>query len=264
MQARPVVALDFDGVLCDSARETAVSAWRAGGAYWPEWRGPEPPPALLQRFLEVRPYLETGYQAVIMMRMAADGLPDSDFSERLDEHCNRWLEKLGTTREGLVDTFARARDRWIAEDEADWLGRHRFYPGVAERLTAALADHDVHILTTKQERFCNALLAAAGIPVGPDRVQGLDRGCTKAAMLAALSARHRGCPVHFVEDRAEALRAVLALPELAAVRLYYAVWGYGTPGDLAWASRESRVRVWTLDTFLQLGGGEPGNGGGGP
>ena len=32
-----LLALDFDGVLCDSARETGMTAWRAGQAIWSDW-----------------------------------------------------------------------------------------------------------------------------------------------------------------------------------------------------------------------------------
>ena len=60
-----ILALDFDGVLCDSARETAVSAWRAGSGLWPEdMHGAEPPENMIRQFTAVRPYLETGYQAI--------------------------------------------------------------------------------------------------------------------------------------------------------------------------------------------------------
>ena len=48
-----VFALDFDGVLCDSAYECAVSAWRAGGELWPDWRVPEPPAECARRFVKL-------------------------------------------------------------------------------------------------------------------------------------------------------------------------------------------------------------------
>ena len=68
-----LLALDFDGVLCDSARETAMTAWRAGRTIWPEWQG-EAPAELVERFCTLRPWLETGYQALPIMRMAWEGL----------------------------------------------------------------------------------------------------------------------------------------------------------------------------------------------
>jgi phosphoglycolate phosphatase-like HAD superfamily hydrolase len=248
----PIVALDFDGVICDSARETAVSAWRAGRELWPEWDAAEPPPELVARFLRVRPYLDTGYQAILMMRLLADGLPDREFAERLEEHCRTWLERLGLGRDDLVRAFGRTRDEWIRADLAGWLGCHALYAGVSEALVQARSCVELYIVTTKQERFTRALLAAHGIALPAERLLGLERGRPKEDILSEILAG-AGCrPLHFVEDRAETLRRVLAEPRLAAVHLYYAAWGYGTSADLAWARSEPRVRVWSLAEFLKL------------
>lgn len=245
------IALDFDGVLCDSARETALSAWRAGRQLWPEWSAGGPPADHVARFLEVRPWLETGYQAIIMMRLIADGAPDRAFAEELDEHCRRVLDEQGLQRQDLVRLFGQARDAWLRQDEAGWLAAHEFYPGVVEALQAAMERAEVVVITTKQERFARALLASRGVHLADDRLYGLERGRSKPAILGDLVMRPgASARLHFVEDRAETLRQVLAEPALASVRLHYAAWGYGTPADLAWAHGEPRVRVWSLEDVL--------------
>jgi FMN phosphatase YigB (HAD superfamily) len=250
--ASVIVALDFDGVLCDSARETAFSAWRAGRELWPDWTTTEPPPEYVARFLQVRPWLETGHQAVTMMRMVADGLADVEFADHLEEHCREYQAQLGCGREDMVTCFGRARDEWIRRDLAGWLGSHDFYPGVTAAVHRARELLDVYVLTTKQERFARALLESQGVYLPEDRLYGLERGRSKEDILDELG-RGEGCSeVHFVEDRAETLRRVLAVPSLSAVRLYYAAWGYGTPADLVWAQAEPRVRVWGLAEFLEL------------
>lgn len=250
---QPIVALDFDGVLCDSARETALSAWRAGRLLWSDWTTVVPPDPYLERFLHVRPWLETGYQAIVMMRMIADGLPDAEFAERLDVHCRRILADLGLGRDDLVRRFGSVRDEWIRHDADGWLAAHDFYPGVVAALLAAQPWADLYVLTTKQERFARALLESRGVVLAADRLFGLDRARPKEAILSALvGGGGEARPVHFVEDRVETLRRVLAEPALRSLRLYYAAWGYGTPGDLAWARGEPRVRVWELDQFLHL------------
>lgn len=251
--SRDCIALDFDGVLCDSARETAISAWRAGRQLWPEWSGEAPSAAAVARFLEVRPWLETGYQAIVMMRMIADGAPDSAFAEDLEGHCQRVLGATRLQRQDLVRLFGQARDEWLRRDEAGWLAAHEFYPGVVEAVRSAQERADVVVITTKQERFARALLESRGVRLAEDRLYGLERGRSKTAILGDLMARSGpAARFHFVEDRAETLRQVLAEPALAGVRLFYAAWGYGTPADLAWARREPRVRVWSLDEFLVL------------
>ena len=249
---RPLVALDFDGVLCDSAGETALSAWRAGTTYWPEWRTLAPDAVLIEGFLRLRPYLETGYQAIVMMRLLADGVQEADIAANLDEYCRRCIDDLGTDRQAMIACFGAARDSWLNEDTDAWLASHRFYPGTLAALRQAAEHCDIVILTTKQERFVQALLGAQGVTLPHDRVYGLDRGAKKTVILKDLLTRDAAREVHFVEDRAATLRGVVATPALESVRLYYASWGYGTSDDLAWAAAEARVTVWALRDFLVL------------
>ncbi len=256
----PTIVLDFDGVICDSARETAVSGWRAGRTIWPEWAEPDPPAEHVDRFVAVRPYLETGYQAPLMMKMVVDGCSEAVFRDRLEEICERLMVRYGLNRAGLVAAFGAVRDRWIASDPADWLARHSAFPGTVSALHDALEKHPVYISTTKQERFVLALLRAWGVEFPAERLFGLDRGKTKCQVLAELQADGGGesRPVHFVEDRLETLRRVQSTAGLEAVRLYYASWGYGTADHLAEARRNPRITVWDADEFLRF----PGDGGG--
>ena len=69
-----VFAFDFDGVICDSARENGLTTWRALRTHWPT-RVPETPPeGLLGAFLTCRPAIETGYQNIPLMWMLLDGI----------------------------------------------------------------------------------------------------------------------------------------------------------------------------------------------
>lgn len=247
-------ALDFDGVICDSARETALSAWFAGRVFWPEWQEQDPTDACLDRFVRLRPYLETGYQAVLMMRMITDGCPDRIFRDDLEATCERLIKELKTSKAELVQRFGEARDTWMARDLNDWLAANRPFPGTVEAVRAAMARHPVYILTTKQERFAQALLAAWGLAFPADRLFGLEAGRSKEKLLAELSVQHAGEPVriHFVEDRVETLLRVAGDERLDAVRLYYAEWGYGTPEQLAQAQAHSRITVWREQDFLRI------------
>jgi len=49
--------------------------------------------------------------------------------------------------------------------------------------------------------------------------------------LHRLMERYPGRRVHLVEDRMPTLRRLLAQPDLAAVRLHLACWGYNTEAD---------------------------------
>ncbi len=242
-------ALDFDGVLCDSAGETCAAAWRAGRALWPGWEAPEPPPAFLARFRELRPLLETGWQAIVLLRLVEEEFAGQGGTDipvcagttcragrparaggtpavtpaALADAAERVLAAAGLGVPELVRLFGEARDRWIAADPEGWLARHSFYPGVPEALNAAAARGcPLFILTTKQERFTERLLLGAR----PE--------C-------------RGLRTVFVEDRVEALERAAEAPGLAGVELRLATWGYC--GDAGAAAAGSRILRWTLPEF---------------
>ena len=247
-----VFYLDFDGVLCDSATETGVSAWRAGVRLWPDWRGAEPPPETLARFVRLRPALETGYQAPLLMRLAWQGADPGTVFSRFPGLCRTMMTELGATREELVTAFGQVRDEWIAAAPDDWLSRHRFYPGILEKIDRVLSTGGkVYILTTKQKRFALALLRSAGCNISPDRVFGLDAGRPKEDILRELLVRNSGTAVRsvFVEDRLKTLERVAARAELGGIRLCLARWGYVTPSDLERAAALSRIQVLNLDRF---------------
>ena len=74
--ATTVWALDFDGVLVDSARETGIAGWKTLGALLRK----EPfvsaaPQASIDAFVLARPVLETGWEAALMLWLiAAEGV----------------------------------------------------------------------------------------------------------------------------------------------------------------------------------------------
>lgn len=251
MMRTDVVALDFDGVLCDSARETGASAWRAGCSIWREWDGFVPSP-LLNRFVELRPVIETGYQTVLLMRMIANGLSPHDITARFVENCESIMAEEGLEKSELVRLFGRTRDQWIGASPGEWVGLHRFYPGVIEALRETMQQRPVYIVTTKQVRFVSLLLESTGIEFSCDRIFGLDRGMGKEEVLLRLLREHGdGSPrVHFVEDRLDTLVRVAGCSELTGVVLYFAEWGYASPADRQQAHDCPRITVWGLGDFL--------------
>ncbi len=262
-----VYALDFDGVVCDSAGETAASAWRAGATLWPEWAATsEPGPELVQRFREFRPFLETGWQAVGLLRLAATSQrPATDFTPaEVLAAIERIYAAAGCSRETMVKCFGETRDRWIAVDPGDWLARHRFYPGMAELLREwIVAGQPLFIISTKQERFIRQLLAGAGVELPAANLFGLERQRRKGEILAELLARpeHAGAELWFVEDRLETLLEVVDRPELDGVRLLLADWGYNLPAERRRAAGEPRLQVVGLEQLRRLAaGGTDGDG----
>lgn len=250
---RRFVALDFDGVLCDSAGETAESAWRAGGAFFPDWAECPVPADRVERFRHVRPALEIGFEAIPLMRLVDQGVPTERILANFATLRDEVIAEAGCTPDEMAAQFGEARDRWLREDMEGWLSRHRFYPGTVERVRQQLQSADVFILTTKQERFVSRLLEPVLPEFPEERIYGLDRARPKEVLLAEFATDGRWVPknMHFVEDRIGTLRRVLAVPELVAVNLYLACWGYALDRDVAEARTNDRIRVCHLHEFLR-------------
>lgn len=76
--AKRLVALDFDGVVCDSVGESSLSAFKAAAQLWPyifatsaaEARKAE----LVEKMRGVRPVVETGYENIVQIRALYEGV----------------------------------------------------------------------------------------------------------------------------------------------------------------------------------------------
>ena len=249
-----VFAIDFDGVLCDSAGEAGTTAWRAGSRLWPDWQRPEPPAAEMGRFLKLRPVIETGYQAVLLMRLIHDRVDDDTIEREFPERCARIIEEMGCSSADVARLVSQARSAWIDQDVDDWLGRHAFYPGVLDAFTARAEQDPVFILTTKQERFVRTLLDSRAVRLPDSHIFGLDTGRSKEECLDELSRRpeFRGARFHFVEDRMKTLMRVASKDSLDHVLLYLADWGYTTDRDREQARAIPRITVWNTGSFLDV------------
>lgn len=246
-------ALDFDGVICDSARENGHSAWLCAHELWPEeFPGVKAPDRLLDGFCQMRPYLETGYQSPIIMLMLARNMPLTAFSQDFAQHCVDILQEKGLDRRELVEIFGRQRDRWIAADPDGWLATHRFYAGVIEAMRSAQRRGiDMIIVTTKQERFVERLLHGQNFDFPAAHIYGLERNHKKEYYLEEyMRAGHH--PFGFIEDRFATLVRTAAVPALQPLHLYFAEWGYSTPAEIVAARQHPRITTLTLESFTAM------------
>ncbi|MCX4189784.1 HAD family hydrolase [Methylophaga sp. OBS3] len=248
MSEKTLYALDFDGVICDSAQETGLSAWLAAQEIWPSL--PETiPEHVLSGFKQVRPALETGFEAILICRRLYDGQTTNSLLNNFSEQIDIARQQSGLTDEALKSIFGRVRDNWINEDFAGWIANNPLYPGLAA-LLLQIPTPQLYIITTKQERFVKAILAANGIELSADQIFGLERKQSKTAILTTLSQDYP--EICFVEDRLPTLIDVSAEPALTAVSLWLADWGYNTTQDKQTAKSVARLKSISLETIDRL------------
>ena len=243
-----VYALDFDGVICDSALETGQSGWKAARRIWPDM--PETIPEEKNRqFHQIRPIIETGYEAILAMRMLHLGASVESIYSGHGASFQSLMEQAQVTVDELKKLFGDTRDTWIANDRTEWVERNPLYVNMADRLAQLGKTKPWYIITTKQERFVKMILQANRIDLPDDRIFGLDRKLSKAEVLRMLRNHHPGQPIHFFEDRVQTLLKIEQDPELQDVRLFFAPWGYNTAEDKALAASRGFASC-TLEAFL--------------
>lgn len=245
-----IYALDFDGVICDSAVETAVTGWKAAESIWNDM--PEVvPQAMIDQFRLIRPNIETGYEAILVMRL----LYKSETIESIESsYCDKiqaLLKEVQVTVDDLKKLFGETRDVWIANDLADWVNMNPLFEGVATKLQKLGQQYPWYVVTTKQERFVKQILKANAIELAEERIFGLDRNMSKVEVLKGLLQTHPNEMIYFVEDRLPTLLNVLKTDELASVKLIFALWGYNTAEDKALAA-EQTFALQQLEDFLVL------------
>ncbi|MDB9414753.1 HAD family hydrolase [Microcystis aeruginosa] len=243
-----ILALDFDGVLCDGMIEYFQISKRTYETLWPETI----PEDFFPRFSQLRPVIETGWEMPLLLRSLVFGIPD-------EEALNNWplirqnlLEREKIAKKVLSNALDGLRDRWIESDLESWLALHQFYQPAIDRL-ASLLDSDflVYIITTKESRFVKQLLQKVAINFPAARLIGKEIKQPKYLTIQQILADLPEYPANFwfVEDRLDALELVQQQADLNDVGLYLADWGYNTAQMRQKVAQDTRIKLLSLSQF---------------
>jgi phosphoglycolate phosphatase-like HAD superfamily hydrolase len=254
-----LLALDFDGILCDGLLEYFQAAWRAYCQIWspPDGTPPDgtPPDGVAEKFYRLRPVIETGWEMPVVIRAILDGVSEAEILADWAAIAPQYVQSTPLTPLEIGSTVDRVRDAWIAEDLVGWLALHRFYPGVIDRLRNLDTVYPV-IITTKEERFVSQLLQQQGFTLPDSQIFGKSLRQPKAQTLRTLIQELKfktdtPVVVWFVEDRLKTLQGIQTQPDLEDVRLFLGDWGYNTEAERAIANLDPRIHLLSLENFAQ-------------
>lgn len=250
-QQPTVLALDYDGVLCDGMKEYFQTAWQAYCNLW-KLEDRTPPPGLAERFYRVRPLIATGWEMPMLLRALCLGYTETEMAEDWEGVSQQLVLQSGLTATALAAEVDGVRDRWISTDPESWLAEQVLYPGVVERIPLWLDAVQVVIISTKEGRFIQQLLQQHGIDLTNLRVFGKEVKQSKHQILRELKAEQSQDAVFwFVEDRLKTLETVQKQPDLIDVQLFLATWGYNTDAERASITTNSTIHSITLEQFCQ-------------
>jgi hypothetical protein len=244
-----IYVLDFDGVICESAMETAITGWKAAGGIWNDMPHTVPQEKI-DLFRLVRPIIETGYEAILTMRLLYLDESIEAIHNGYGDKFKELIKNANLTVDGLKKLFGDTRDAWIEKDLDSWVSMNPIFEGVAAKLQALGKHCSWYIVTTKHERFVKLILAANAIELADEQIFGLDRNMTKIEVIKMLSESHPDETLYFVEDRLPTLVNILKNGEPKNVKLMFALWGYNTEQDKALAIKYDLI-LQHLDDFLE-------------
>jgi hypothetical protein len=251
-----ILALDFDGVLCDGMREYFETTRRAYVKIWPT--DSVPGDDLFPAFHELRPVIMTGWEMPIMLRAVVKGFPIAAVLQSWEKVRDALVNEgplRGTALMSLLaQTLDEVRRAWIAADPRGWLERNVPYCSLAEVRRLVAEPERTVLVTTKEGEFAHQILDHWEVHLAD--IQGKEAGTHKCDNLRGLIAKYTEAygqrpRLWFVEDRLDTLQHVTTHADLADVGLFLAEWGYNTAEAKAAAQGSGRIRLLTLDRFRQ-------------
>ena len=235
-----VLALDFDGVVCDSSREVFTVAVRTyaelhPGSPWIRAILDQPGRAATERLdLSAAPAFDALQRLIPLGNRAEDFGVALWVIERglavLDQASYDAAHRRvgGAWRDAFHDRFYAAREALRAADLEGWRRLHLPYPGLAETLRGSGSAWRCAVATAKDGRSVRLLLADLGLDgvIDPALVLDKETGVDKTSHLTELTER-AGVPfaaVTFVDDKVNHLQKAARL----GVRAVLAGWGFNT------------------------------------
>jgi FMN phosphatase YigB (HAD superfamily) len=232
-----MLIFDFDGILLNSIRETAVTAYNAVTGDTAVSLA-ELPGCSAQLFMRNRFHFQPAGDALVLMQWCLDQA-GGDAARLL--HRKEYVALLEKVEEPLIRRTGRffgARKHFIENHRQAWLDLNDPYQPLWGELIA-LGAEKVVILTNKNQDAVLELTHHFGLNVMPENIYSGDNGATKIENLKRLHERFGKQRYSFVDD------SVWNLQELNEhfnneqpwLKLLLGSWGYLGPEDALHAER---------------------------
>ncbi len=246
-----ILALDFDGVICNGLIEYFQVSWQTYCQVWSPAHQ-TPPDDLASKFYRLRPVIETGWEMPILIKALVEGISEEKILQDWEAISQKILQEDNLDSTELSSQLDKMRDNWITGDLTGWLSLHRFYPGVGEKIKATTVSTPLYIISTKEARFVRLLLEQQGVALNRENIFGKEVKRPKYEILRELIQDAGTSPeIWFVEDRLKTLQLVKQQPGLEDVKLFLADWGYNTTSEKVTAQNDPRIQLLSLSQFAK-------------
>ncbi|MBW3042781.1 HAD family hydrolase [Prochlorococcus marinus] len=232
---KPLLILDFDGVIVDGIKEY----WASSSQTFLNIISSQEkeiiflPHEIPTTFKAMRPWVHHGWEMVILAAECSDKTSQINlngiekFSKNYSKECSSILNRWGWTPSQLQEALNQTRREAISNNFDQWLNYHQPFASVVQRLHQLEKESiEFAVLTTKSFEFTKKLLHSFSLQ--PKLIFGHESG-SKIDILKKLL--HKRVIRGFIEDRRSTLEKVLEDPQLRSIPCYLASWGYLKPHD---------------------------------
>ena len=245
-----LLAIDFDGVICQSTDECMVTAYNA----WCNYNGSDTffsivediPTKEAEFFRAYRGYVRSGGEYYILMRMLSENRAISG-QQHFDELARQWHAACTA----FSSIFYKCRQSLMRQNIGNWVALHYVFPEVLHRIKSRIDNGLTYIITMKDRNSVDTILTDKGLIVPEEKVFDKDSFPTKVAALEHLANKH-GVPhanVRFLDDNVTHLLDPLA----QGFDVYLADWGFHTNDQLKLVQNTTIkiLKLNSLNLFFQ-------------
>lgn len=245
-----MLIFDFDGVLMDSVREIAVTAYNMLNDTIIT-RLSQLPRNALNLFLRNRFHVQPIGDAPVLMKWCLEtgaSNPDKLLSPaEYDEILGRVEEPVAarTTR------FFETRNRFKTMDINAWIALNAPVQPLW-RILIENSTEGIVLLTNKNREATIALSSHFGLSISDDNIYSGDNGTTKIENMTQIMQRFSKPTYAFIDDSVKNLREIDEHfnKEAKTISLIFATWGYTGPDD-ARSAGNFGYQILTIDEFAE-------------
>ena len=246
-----MLIFDFDGVLMDSVREVAVTAFNmlTGDTVT---RLDQIPQNAQKLFFRNRFHIQPIGDAPVLMKWCleiGESEPDKLLSPKEYDEIIKRANKPVAAR---TNRFFETRNRFKSNDLAAWFALNApiqpLWRTMVEDPSA-----DTVLLTNKNREATISLCNHFGLKISHQNVYSGDHGTTKIENMTQIMQRFNSQTYTFIDDSVKNLHEVDKHfnKKEKTISLILATWGYTGPDD-AWTAKNHGYHAVTLDEFSEL------------
>ena len=244
----PMLIFDYDGVLLDSVREIAVTAYNMlkGTVVT---RLDQLPQNALELFLRNRFHVQPIGDAPVLMKWCL-AVGESDPGKLLSpEEYDEILKQVDEPVAARTTRFFETRNLFKAKDLKAWTELNAPVQPIWQIMIEKPAE-DLVLLTNKNREATISLSSHFGLTISDDNIYSGDNGTTKIENMTQIMRRFRKPTYAFIDDSVKNLHEIDEHFNRGekTISLIFAAWGYAGPDD-ARSARDFGYQVLSINEF---------------